>query len=105
VNSPVSRDAVQTSFPVVSHVLAGVEHIEPPHPNRTAAVSTMNARIQRTADGIHAAAGAIPRARPAQMRPAGDSLGVGVEQNHRERRERATVFPGSAARGRMKART
>ena len=81
----VSRDAVQSVLPVVRHILAGVEHVKSSHPEKDCGRKHDDARIQSAADRDPCSCGCnSQRQAEHQVRPAGEPLGVGVKQEHRE---------------------
>src|SRR5208283_1127950 len=95
------RHGVQVMTAVVIMILASVDHVESPDPERYRGGKQQNARIERATnrDPGGSRSNAESESKK-QMRPARESLGVGIQKDHRQRhrrkRQRHAVQLGSS---------
>src|SRR5579863_4423539 len=89
VDAKIARNRVQPGSFVKVEILASVKHIEAGAPEGDGGSQQQDARIERAADGDPGSGRRYPHGESQnQMRPASESFGVGVEQNHSQREGR-----------------
>ena len=80
---------MQAGLLIEVEILTGVEHIEAGAPESDRGSKQQDARIERAADGDPGSGRRDSHGEAQnQMRPASESLGVGVEQNYSQRERR-----------------
>src|ERR1700685_1461423 len=88
-DTEIARDRVQASVAVEIEILAGVEYVESGDPESDGGGEEQDAGIERAANGDPGSGGGnAKRESKNQMRPAGESFGVGIKEQDGERHGR-----------------
>src|SRR5580704_3640899 len=85
-NAEIPRDRMQARICVEVVILTGVENVEASYPECDGGGEQKDTRVQRTADRNPGSGGCDAEGKSQhKVRPAGYTLRVGVEQQHRQR--------------------
>jgi len=85
-NADVAGDGMKAGVAVEIEILAGVENVEACDPEGDGGGEKKDARVEGAANGDPCSGGSDAEGKSEnEMRPASESLGIGVEQQNRER--------------------
>src|ERR1700720_651573 len=88
-DTEIAGYGMQASPLIEFEILAGVEHVEASAPESNSRSQQQYSRIERAAHGNPGRRGGDPHGEPQdQMRPASETLGIGIEKNYGQRERR-----------------
>ena len=89
MDADVAWDGVESGIAIELEILAGVENVEPCNPECYGGGENEDARIERAANGDLGRGRCDTESKSEnEVRPTGESLGIGIEKQHSERNRR-----------------